>query len=156
MSALGWLIGIVLPACAKSGAAGVPPAPDLSRLKRPSRRNNALAAPASNSPAPDLVTPLYPVAAEKLRAILNDVARLQPRTAPLEKSGAQLSWVQRSAVLNFPDRITARAEPAGAGSSTLILYSQSLYGRYDFGVNHRRLGIWLSAIENSLQQPAGK
>ena len=156
MSPLGWVLGFVLPACASAGEARLPPRPDLSRLRRPSAPNNALAGPASFSPPPDNVTPVYPVATERLHAIVRDVAGRQPRTAALEETPPQLSWVQRSALFNFPDMITARPEPAGAGASTLILYSESVYGRYDFGVNHRRLRTWLSAITNALQQPPGK
>jgi uncharacterized protein (DUF1499 family) len=36
--------------------------------------------------------------------------------------------------------------PAGAGRSTLAIYSRSLVGRKDFGVNRARIQRWLAAL----------
>ena len=52
----------------------------------------------------------------------------------------QVHWVVRSAVLNFPDLVTAQI------SSALVLYSRSVYGHSDLGVNRRRLDTWLAAL----------
>jgi uncharacterized protein (DUF1499 family) len=62
--------------------------------------------------------------------------------------------VVRSAVFNFPDLVTAQVAPDGENASTLILYSRSVYGRSDFGVNRKRLLSWLAAFDASLPPSA--
>ena len=157
MSVLGWVLGLLLPACAGMGAQGlaVPPPMDMSRIERPASPNTALAAPAGFVPAPDLVTPVYPVPAAALLAALRAVAAAAPRTylAAAYPARMQLHWVVRSAVWNFPDLVTGQVLADGAGAARLILYSRSVYGYGDFGVNRRRLESWLAALTAALAHP---
>ncbi len=151
MSPLGWLIGLVLPACAAAGANGVPVPPplDLAHFERPTSPNTALAAPDGAGVRPDVVTPLYPVPASRLWSEVNRVAASRPRTYQLaaDEAGLQASWVVRSAVFNFPDVITAAVMPRGPDASTVAIYSRSIYGRSDFGVNRARVRDWLAALD---------
>jgi uncharacterized protein (DUF1499 family) len=154
MNPLAWLLGLFLPACAASGAAGLP-APaliDMEHLARPASPNSALAAPAGSQPAPDLVTPRFPLPAPRLYRLLMGVAEEQSRTFLAGQYAARLQahFVARSAVLNFPDLITAQVTEAGPDNSTLVLYSRSVYGYSDFGVNRKRLSMWLAAITNKI------
>ena len=75
------------------------------------------------------------------------------RTTPIGEwpDRRQAQWVERSALANFPDIIAAElhAAPGGAG---LFLYSRSLFGWSDFGVNRRRVERWLAAFEAALRQ----
>jgi uncharacterized protein (DUF1499 family) len=156
MFPLAWLIGLVLPACAAAGAGGlpVPPPLDVARLVRPATPNTALAAPAVPGPhaatpsPPDLVTPVYRVPAARLFAAVQAVAAAQPRTflAVAYRARLQEHWVVRSAIFNFPDLVTAQVQSDGPDASTLVLYSRSVYGRSDLGVNQRRLRAWLAAL----------
>lgn len=154
MTPLAWLIGLILPACASAGAAGIPVPPplDLAHFERQATPNTALAAPQRAGVQPDIVTPVFHVPAPRLWTVLQGVADDQPRTFRLavDRTGMAGSWVARSAVWNFPDIITARVSPHGPQDSTLALYSRSLYGRSDFGVNRRRLQAWLAAVDASL------
>jgi uncharacterized protein (DUF1499 family) len=156
MNPLAWLLGLFLPACAASGAAGLPPPPlmDMKYLSRPARPNSALAAPAGSQPAPDLVTPRFPLSASRLYDLLVTVASEQPRTFLAAQYVAELQahFVARSAVLNFPDLITAQIAEAGPDGSTLVLYSRSVYGYSDFGVNRKRLSTWLAAVTRTINQ----
>jgi len=162
MTLPGWLIGLLLPACAAAGAHGLPRPPpvDMARLERPATPNTALAAPPGFVPAPDLVTPdlvspVYPVPAATLYAALRAVASAQPRTwlaADYPERG-QMHWVVRSAFWNFPDLVTGQVLPDGPGAARLILYSASVYGYGDFGVNRRRLQAWLAALSAALAPP---
>jgi hypothetical protein len=151
---LAWLLGLFLPACGTAGAAGIPVPPplDLAHFERPATPNTALAAPADAGVRPDIVTPVFHVPAPRLWAAVEGTADGQPRTFRLavDRAGLTGSWVARSAVWNFPDVVTARVTPRGAEGSTLALYSHSLYGRSDLGVNRRRLDTWLAAIDASL------
>ncbi len=76
----------------------------------------------------------------------------EPRTSPLgAATPATAQWVVRSAVWNFPDIVAVQVLPRGPGSSTLALYSRSLYGHSDLGVNRRRIEAWLAALSASIQ-----
>lgn len=155
MNPLAWLLGLVLPACAGAGAQGIPVPPplDLAHFQRPTSPNTALAAPADAATRPDIVTPVFALPAPRLWAAVESVAAAQPRTYRLATDEARLesSWVARSAVWNFPDVITAQVSAHGSEASTLALYSHSIYGRSDFGVNRQRLETWLSALNASLK-----
>jgi uncharacterized protein (DUF1499 family) len=157
MTPFAWLIGLVLPACAAAGAQGLP-APvlmDMRHIERPPSPNTALAAPLGTQPAPDIVTPNFPVTAEHLYAAVRAVAAAQPRVFLAAEFPAQrqVHFVARSAVFNFPDLIAAQVADAGPDSSTLVLYSRSVYGYGDFGVNRQRLDSWLAALRTNLEHP---
>jgi uncharacterized protein (DUF1499 family) len=149
-----WLIGLLLPACAASGAQGLPTPTlmDMSQIQRPGSPNTALAAPSGTSPTPDIVTPVFPVPATRLYDVVRAVAMGQPRTylAAEYPAERQIHFVARSAVFNFPDLVTAQVADAGSDSSTLIVYSRSVYGHGDLGVNRQRLNTWLNALHTGL------
>jgi uncharacterized protein (DUF1499 family) len=154
MTPLAWLIGFVLPACAASGAGGLP-APvllDMGQLQRPASPNTALAAPAGGDPAPDIVTPIFPVPPSRLYDAVTAVAADQPRTflAAAYPAERQVHFVARSAWFNFPDLITAQIGGHGSETSTLVLYSRSVYGYSDLGVNRQRLNTWLAAVATNI------
>jgi uncharacterized protein (DUF1499 family) len=147
---------LVLPllACSGHGAEGVPTPPpmDMSRIVRPATPNTALAAPAGFVPAPDIVTRRYDVPPAALYAAVRRVAAGQPRTflAIAYDQRMQAHYVARSRVFNFPDLIAVQVNPDG----TLVLWSRSVYGRSDFGVNRARLERWLAALDAALSRPA--
>jgi uncharacterized protein (DUF1499 family) len=158
MTPLAWLIGLVFPACAAPGVQGLPqPRPmDMARIERPASPNTALAAPASFRPAPDIIVAPYPVVPSRLYAAVRAAAAAQPHTflAAEFPTEQQIHWVVRSAVLNFPDLVTAQIAGEGHDSSTLVLYSRSVYGYSDFGVNRQRVTTWLAAVQTRLNNTA--
>jgi len=147
------LLALLLPACRGTGAEGLPPPEpiDMARLTRPATPNTAPAAPAGFAPAPDIATRRYPVPPERLFAAIRAVALAQPRTAlhAAFDSRRQVHFVARSALLNFPDLVAVQVTP----DSGLILWSRSVYGRSDFGVNRARLEAWLAALDGELPTP---
>ena len=147
------LLALLLPGCRGQGAEGLDPpvALDMPRLVRPSTPNTALAAPAGFAPAPDLVTPAYRADPDRLFAAIRAVALAQPRTFAHGNASAtrQAHVVTRSALLNYPDLITVQVTP----ESGLVLWSRSIYGRSDFGVNRTRLVIWLGELDIALATP---
>jgi uncharacterized protein (DUF1499 family) len=151
MTPLAWLAGFIMPACAFAGASGLPPPKllDFAHFERQAASKSALAAPAGFAPTPNLVTPIYPVAAPQLYAAIRAVAERAARTyaAGEYPAALQMHWVVRSAVFNFPDLVTAQVAPRGPDASVLILYSRSVYGRSDLGVNRKRLAAWLEALD---------
>jgi uncharacterized protein (DUF1499 family) len=158
MSPLAWILGLFLPACAAAGATGlpIPLLLDLTHIERPASPNTALAAPAGWTPKPDIVTPVYPVPPDRLLAAVAQVAGAQPRTfrAAAYPDAGQIHWVVRSAVFNFPDLVTAQAMPHDSDESTLLLYSRSVYGYGDFGMNRQRLTGWLAILHDAVRPSA--
>lgn len=158
MTPLAWLFGLAFPACAAPGAQGLPyPQPmDIAHIERPASRNTALAAPAGFRPVPDIAIPPYPIPASRLYATVRTMAAAQPRTYVAAEYPVllQIHWVARSAVLNFPDLVTAQVVADGQDSSSLVLYSRSVYGYSDFGVNCQRVTTWLAALQTQLNHTA--
>jgi hypothetical protein len=158
LTALGWLLGLILPACGANGAAGLPvPTPmDMTRIERPATPNTFLAGPAGMNPRPDQVTEEQSLSAaalyEKTRAYLEK----QPRTyiAAEFPDRLQAHYVVRSRLMNYPDLVTVQVNNDGAGLSTLMIWSRNVYGRSDFGVNRERTKAWLAALRQAapLQQ----
>jgi uncharacterized protein (DUF1499 family) len=154
MNPIAWLIGLVLPACGFPAADGLPTPPltDMAQIVRPASPNTALAAPQGFNPPPDITTPAYSLPADRLFAVVQSVAASQTRTyqAAVYPGRLQAHYVARSAVFNFPDLITVQVTPDTPGTSFLIMYSRSVYGRSDFGVNHTRVETWLGAIQTKV------
>ena len=154
MNPVAWLVSLILPACGFPAAEGLPTPPpmDIAHIVRPSTPNTALAAPAGFSPSPDLITPAYTVHADRLFALIQEVAASQPRTYPAAKypDRLQAHYVARSAVFNFPDLIMVQVVRTSPDSSSLVVYSRSVYGQSDLGVNRKRLDTWLAALNMKL------
>lgn len=125
-----------------------PGPPDLSRLTRRASGNDALIAPADLCPglARDAEPPVFPVSAERLLAVIDQVALTEPGVARLPSPADQPRYLARTRLLRFPDLVEVRVIARGRAASTLALYSRSLVGRKDFGVNRARLRRWLAAI----------
>lgn len=154
MTPFAWVLGLFLPACGASGVTGLPPPRpiDMNHLERPASPNTALAAPAGFTPKPDIVTPRYGVPAPQLYAGVLAVAARRPRTFLVsdDQERSQAQFVARSAWLKFPDLIVVQVNAAGPDMSTLVLYSRSVYGYGDFGVNRARVSTWLAALDRTL------
>jgi uncharacterized protein (DUF1499 family) len=144
------LVALLYPACAMPGATGlpIPPLMNMAALHRPGTPNTALAAPAGFQPTPDIVTPAYKVSPQQLFAAIQRVATSAPRSFLQVEYPERLQahYVLRSDWLNFPDLVTIQVTL----DSHLILWSRSVYGRSDLGVNKARLATWLAALDRVL------
>lgn len=152
MTPVGWVFGRFLPACGVAGAADLAPdrPVDFTRLNR-RKPNQALVAAVGSALHPDLASPIFPVSAARLLQIIEAVAARRKRTVLARRfdEPAQLCFVARSFWCNFPDVIIAQAVPDGAECCHLLLYSHSVYGYADFGVNRRRVSAWVAAAEDA-------
>jgi len=148
------LAGAPFSALFHRGAGGLPPPEpvEFATLVLPESPNTCLGAPAG-FPGAHLTLPPLPADAATAWAALHAVAAGQPRTTLLAEwpERHQAQWVVRSALANFPDIIAAEitAGPAGTG---LFLYSRSLFGWSDFGVNRRRVEAWAAALDARLRR----
>jgi len=122
---------------------------DPAAVDRTGRPNDFLSAPMGFTRAdPDRGTRVFPMPPAELLNRFADVARSAPRVEQLPASpGSEiLTFIQRSAIVGFPDYISVKAVPVGDGSA-LIVYSRSRYGHGDFGVNRARVEAWLGALD---------
>lgn len=112
---------------------------DLATTERSSRPNDFFAAPSGTTAAePDLsVTAEDPAAA---LAAFDRVARAAPRVQVVAGSVGEgrVTYIQRSALIGFPDYVTAQVVEGG-----LAVWSRSRYGYSDLGVNEARVRRWL-------------
>ena len=97
---------------------------------------------------PHADSPVLDVSVKRLRARWREVVGAQPRAELLVegRDGLQFDYIQRSARFRFPDIITVRFIPASPSQSTVAIYSRSIYGRSDFGVNRERINAWLDFL----------
>lgn len=135
------------------GPAGLPPPEpiDWPRLQLPASPNAWLAAPPGSIAARHEAVPLLPVAPD---AAWEELRRLGDRFRRVWKLAEwpelrQVQWVARTRWMNFPDLVSGAVieMPGGAG---LFLYSRSLLGHTDFGVNRRRVAVWRAALQTAL------
>jgi uncharacterized protein (DUF1499 family) len=90
--------------------------------------------------------PAFEFSVEDLRERWQDIVAASPRLEVLAENGQQIDYVQRSARFRFPDIVTVRFIAVSPAQSTLAIYSRSVYGESDFGVNRKRVEAWLSAL----------
>jgi len=91
-------------------------------------------------------SPVFDMPVEKLRERWRNVIAAQPRVEVLTENDQQIDCVQQSARFRFPDIVTVRFVSVSPLQSTLAIYSRSVYGKSDFGVNRERIESWLSAL----------
>jgi uncharacterized protein (DUF1499 family) len=92
---------------------------------------------------------VYPVPPIELLARVRQIALAEPDTRELPSEPHRdrtARFVQYTRLMRYPDTIDVEVVPAGEGRSTLAVYSRSLVGRKDFGVNRARLQRWLAAL----------
>ena len=100
---------------------------------------------------PNEIVPVFDVPAATLLAAWDKAVASEPRVTMVpQQSASRRSFIQRSSLLRYPDRITAEAVPMGEGKSSIAIYSQSRYGYSDAGVNAARVKRLLSRMRAGL------
>ncbi len=126
---------------------------DFAKLKLTDEPNQFLMCPpgfCAGDPHAD--SPVFDISVEQLRERWREVLAVQPRVELLaeDEEGQQFDYVQRSARFRFPDIITVRFISVSSPQSTLAIYSRSIYGKSDFGVNRERIDAWLKTLREGL------
>ena len=127
---------------------------DWATLTRRPSGNDALACPAGGCPnaKSDWATKTYAMPPDELLARFGKfvLAEANTRALPREPGRAHLArFIQYAPLMRFPDTIDVEAF-AVPGGSTLAVYSRSLLGRGDFGVNHARVARWMAKLDAGL------
>ncbi len=128
---------------------------DLQRLKPPKRPNWCLKVPHGwAQPHAQGRTPRFDVPVEVLREALVAVAAQQPRChlLKLDKDARQAEFEQKSRLFGFADRIVVEFVPLGQSASTLAIYSRSVTGYWDLGVNGKRVERWLAVLPEQVSR----
>jgi uncharacterized protein (DUF1499 family) len=126
---------------------------DFVNLMRRVTPNDALVCPEAICPhaKPDIIAPIFPVPAAELMDKLRIVVASEPRSGELYRAPdappLQARFAEYSPTFYFPDVIDAVVIPAGAKASTLALYSRSVVGYGDGGVNRARLERWVATLQ---------
>ena len=131
-------------------AVGDVPAVDFASLKRGPTPNQYLLCPPNMCTAEtDGAAPVFDLPADQLQVAWDQMIAEQPRTQVLrrELANMEIDYVQRSRLMRFPDIITVRFIPVDDTHSTLAVYSRSVYGKGDMGVNHARIDDWLAKLK---------
>ena len=147
-----WLalaLGLVGSGCGMVDEVAAPAPGNISEIQRPASPNTCLAAPRGFALPPDLQTRHYDVPPDRLFATLQEVIAAQPRATALAVDPGRLraDYVVRSRIFRFPDVVLAQVLRASDGQSDLVLYSYSLKGHYDFGVNRSRVVALLATLD---------
>ncbi len=127
---------------------------DFRTLKRRTTPNDALACPQGFCPEAqaDFEPPVFSLPAERLRALVPDMARSEPNTMLVHSGPDQDRYLVRTRMMRFPDTVVVHVMELEENRSTLALYSRSQIGRSDFGVNKRRLERWIKRISTRVAQ----
>jgi len=118
---------------------------DFATLAVPDSPNRYLVCPVGQCARADAESPVYPVSAERLRRGWMTV--LERHGAKLlSDAGGQIEAEGRTPWLRFPDLVTVKILPQGEGRSSAAVYSRSLYGYSDMGVNEARVRAWMAEV----------
>lgn len=129
------------------------PVIDFATLQRGPDPNQYLLCPKGMCTAQtDGEAPVFDVPVEQLQVAWDQMLAEQPRLQVLrrEVTNVQIDYVQRTRLLRFPDLITVRFVPIDDAHSTLAIYSRSVWGKGDMGVNRIRVEEWLARVKARL------
>ncbi len=130
------------------------PVIDFATLERGPAPNQYLLCPESVcSTQTEGVAPVFNVAVTKLQAAWDKMIAEQPRVQVLRRdiTNQQIDYVQRTRLLRFPDLVTVRFLPVDDTHATIAIYSRSIYGEGDFGVNRARVEEWLAKLKMQIE-----
>ncbi len=124
---------------------------DFSTLKLKPSPNQYLVCPEDFCPnaTPHRQSSIYAASAPALTEAIIGVIEQEPRTKRLEgdDDAHAYEYVQRSALIGFPDYISVRIIPVEGQGATLAIYSRSKFGYSDLGVNKKRVTHWLDMLD---------
>ena len=127
-------------------------ATDFATLRKTSRPNQYLVLPPGvGVENPDLVAPTFDLPAARLAELWRSEVAAGSDVTERRWDAATLTgdYVERSKLMRYPDLITVQVRPLGRTRSTLAIYSRSVYGYSDRGVNQRRVRHWLDRLSEA-------
>jgi uncharacterized protein (DUF1499 family) len=144
-------------------AKNTPPV-DFANLPLVPKPNQAIVAPSTlqikteKPVAEPMPSPVFAQTAVQVSDTLVKIATAEPRTEVLYTSedGMKLTLLQQTAVMRYPDFVSVELLQRDDGYSEIAMYSRSVYGYGDIGVNGKRVERWLAKLNTDLPPPAPK
>jgi len=106
------------------------------------------------TPSGDLVSPVFRMSWERLHNYWRELIAAQRGVEQVgwDEKRRRATYIQRSAVLRFPDIVTVEFVPVGTDRATLAIDSRSRYGKGDMGVNRRRVVEWMDVLQHMMRE----
>lgn len=125
---------------------------DFARFKKINRPNQFLALPASFTAVEraDATVGTFNANLDHVRDAWLEILRGTARVSDIRQSEGQIEAIQRTALVGFPDWITAMPVDLGNGHASICVFSRSKFGIRDFGVNEKRGLEWLALLAGKL------
>ena len=122
---------------------------NFKEIKRKPNSRSWLSSPKGWREDADQASPNFPLSRDELWMVWIQVTSNSKRIVEtqLDENAKQSYHVQLTPTLRFPDDVRAEIVALPDGSSSILLYSQSRYGLYDFGVNRKRVERWLGRLD---------
>ena len=129
---------------------------DFARFRKIARPNQFLALPGSFTSVqrPDATVGTFQASVEQVRDAWLEIVRGEARVSGIRQSDGQIEAIQRTALVGFPDWITAQPVDLGGGQASICVFSRSKFGIRDFGVNEKRGLSWLAQLASKLPPSA--
>ncbi len=128
---------------------------DPLTVKEVQQRYQYLVAPkAAAATAPNVEGEIFDATPRDVMIAFDEVAMSAPRTKLAAGSPTDMwaTYVQRSKYMRFPDYISVTAIGTPDGRATVAVFSQSIYGANDLGVNKARIDLWLGQLSEALNE----
>ena len=125
---------------------------DFARFRKINRPNQFLALPASfiSIQRADATVGTFNASLDQMRDAWLEILRGEPRVSGIRQSDGQIEAIQRTALVGFPDWITAQPIDLGQGQASICVFSRSKFGIRDMGVNEKRGLNWLAQLAAKL------
>jgi uncharacterized protein (DUF1499 family) len=125
---------------------------DFARFRKIARPNQFLALPANFKSAerPDATVGTFSASVDQVRDAWLEIVRGEVRVSGVRQLEGQIECIQRTALVGFPDWITAQPIDLGNGQASICVFSRSKFGIRDFGVNEKRGLAWLALLAAKL------
>jgi hypothetical protein len=106
------------------------------------------------TPQGDLASPVFRIGWERLHDYWRELIVVQRGVEQIgwDEKRRRATYIQRSAVLRFPDIVTVEFIPLGADRASLAIDSRSRYGKGDMGVNRRRVVEWMGVLQQMMRE----
>lgn len=119
---------------------------NFSQITLPQSPNYCIVAPGGDNNKRWLTPKTYKLSKTLLMTHWEKMIGQQDRVTLIRREDDQIKYSQRSKLFNFIDIIVVQFNELNDNHSSLSIYSSSVKGYWDFGVNCKRIRRWLQPL----------